>query len=189
MRSQLDFMQSRGIAEGLCEALQQCPGNVQHVGVLVGRLHIALIPHGSPHQRDRSGNRGACCGMPRRASATVGPRVDQPMSGQRDERLEAQPYRCGPAHRLFMPLARGVPPPKRRCGLTRHLGLHVGRRAEPHERQHRGDRPPSWGEDGARDADVAVRPNRFGQDRRTDRNDAQALGRPREQSDPFVVDA
>ena len=69
------------------------------------------------------------------------------------------------------------------------IGLHVGRRAEPHERQHRSDRPPSWGEDGARDADCAVRPNRFGQDRRTDRTDAQALGRPREQSDPVVVDA
>lgn len=68
-------------------------------------------------------------------------------------------------------------------------GLTVGRRAEAPARQHRGDRPPSRGEDGAREADVDVRPHRCGQDRRQDRDDAKALARPWEPSEPFVVDA
>jgi hypothetical protein len=69
------------------------------------------------------------------------------------------------------------------------IGLNVGLRAESHARQHRGDRPPARGEDGASEEDFDVLPHRFGKDRRKDRDDAKALGRPCEQSDPFVVEA
>ncbi len=69
------------------------------------------------------------------------------------------------------------------------IGLHVGLRAEPHDRQNRSHRPPSWGEDGAREEDADVRSNRVGQDRRKDRDDAKELGRQREHRSPVVVDA
>jgi hypothetical protein len=57
------------------------------------------------------------------------------------------------------------------------LGLNVGLRAESPAGQNRGDRPPSRGEDGASEEDVDVLPNRFGNDRRKDRDDAKELGR------------
>jgi hypothetical protein len=69
------------------------------------------------------------------------------------------------------------------------IGLTVGLRAESHDRQNRGDRPPSRGEDGASEEDFDVLPNRFGKDRRKDRDDAKELGRQCEHSYPFVVEA
>jgi hypothetical protein len=69
------------------------------------------------------------------------------------------------------------------------IGLNVGVCAEPPESEHRGDRPPAWGEDGARDADVDGRPYRLGKDRGKAPDHANALGRQREPGDPVAVDA
>jgi hypothetical protein len=118
--AQLDFIQSCGIAERLCDALQQGRWNLTQVDSLLGHGPREMIPHVSPDQGHGIGTRWACLGMPRHASDTGGPLVDQQMGGQRDERIAAQQHRCGTAHRPLMPLARCCPPHRRACVLTRH---------------------------------------------------------------------
>ena len=62
------------------------------------------------------------------------------------------------------------------------IGLQVGRCAVCHHPQSGGDGPPPWGKDGAGEEDVDVRPNGLRTNRREDRHDTEARGRPREQS-------
>ena len=62
------------------------------------------------------------------------------------------------------------------------IGLQVGRCAVCHHPQSGGDGPPPWGQDGAGEKDVDVRPNGLRTNRREDRHDTEARGRPREQS-------
>ena len=96
-------------------------GNFPHVESLLGHCTSDLSPHVSPDQGPGLGNRWACLGRPRQASATVGPLWDQQLGGQREDRREAPHHRGGTATRPRMPLALGCPPHRRACCRTRHL--------------------------------------------------------------------
>jgi hypothetical protein len=69
------------------------------------------------------------------------------------------------------------------------IGLHVRCGMLSHHASHRRHGSQPRGKDGARAKDVHVWPYGFRQYRGKDRDDTDTLGRQREQSDPFLVEA
>src|SRR4029450_2617844 len=58
MGPELDFVQLRSIAERFSEALQQCAWNLNHLGRLLGRGKMDMLPQLPPHQgKDRKSTR------------------------------------------------------------------------------------------------------------------------------------
>jgi hypothetical protein len=68
------------------------------------------------------------------------------------------------------------------------IALNVGLCAEPPHTERCSHGPPSRGEDGAREENVDMRPNRLRKHRGQDRHDTDQRGRQREHRDPCVIE-
>ena len=95
-----------------------------------------MLPQLPPHQGNRVRKGGASFAIPRRAAHAGRSLLDQQLSRQRDDRVEAQQRRGGARNRAIIPLALRFHPEMRPRFFKRHFhgpatdkpGQHLRRR-------------------------------------------------------------